>query len=94
VDQVTDGPTPPDDHVWRLARARVLGAFDRQLVAGIASHGQPLPVDVPGMVMADERLQELVDAIIYETADLLQRAALETENRRLRALLAEHGIST
>ena len=79
----------PNDLVWQMARARMLAAFDRQRSVGIATHGQPLPVSIPGMDMADERLFELVDAIVYETAELVQRGQLREENAILRARVAE-----
>ena len=79
----------PSDHVWQMARARMLAAFDRQRAVGITTHGRPLPVSIPGMDMADERLYELVDAIVYETTELVQRGQLREENTRLRARIAE-----
>lgn len=79
----------PNDIVWQTARSRVLAAFDRQRQAGIETYGQPLPVHIDGMDMADERLYELVDAVVYETAELMQRNALRAEIARLRARVAE-----
>lgn len=79
----------PSDLVWQTARTRVLMAFARQRQVGIESHGQPLPVHIDGMDMAQERLYELVDAIVYETAELIQREQLRAENAQFRARIAE-----